>query len=180
MNPFPLPLIIRQATLQNLPCLLIGGHAVNHYSAPRLTLDVDLMIRKSDGKAWSDLVIAEGFRLLHDGGNFLQFSPPYGTNWRLDFMLVGEATFEKLHGQSTRVTAMGAELNLPSPAHLIALKLHALAHGPVARRDKDLPDIVNIINEQKLQLDENPLAEIFERYGTPELICEVSQRLKTP
>ncbi len=177
MKPFPLPLIARKAEQLGLPFLLIGGHAVNQYAEPRSTLDIDLLIRSQDRAAWSKLVTAEGFRLLHDGGSFLQFDPPYGTNWRLDFMLVNEATYQKLRAQAVEVSALGLTIGVPAAHHIIALKLHALAHGTLERREKDLLDVINILRAQKLSLDVEPMPEILERYGSRTIVDEIRRKL---
>lgn len=85
---FPVNVIHAKAVAAGLEYLLIGGHALNAYSTPRATLDVDFLVRREDQQRWRELLSREGFQLQHDGGNFLQLSPPYGVEWPLDLMLV--------------------------------------------------------------------------------------------
>jgi hypothetical protein len=136
---FPVEVIHAKAAEQGLCYLLIGGQAVNAYAEPRATLDVDLLVSKADGDAWHRLLEAEGFRCQQGAEHFAHFLPPYGVSWRLDLMFVGAATFSRLWAGSTTRDALGIELRVPSPEHLIALKLHALRHGPSDRADPGGP-----------------------------------------
>jgi len=174
---FPLALVHTKSQELDLPYLLIGGHAVNTYAEPRATLDVDFLIRQEDEPHWRRMILAEGFSLHRDAGNFVQFSPPYGVNWRLDFMLVNAATFEKLQAGSRPVSCLGIATRVPSPQHLIALKLHAMVNGPPDRFEKDFGDIVSVARSLELDPDAAALKEIFSRYGKPEIYEQFRRRL---
>jgi hypothetical protein len=111
---FPVNIVHDKAEKLGLDYLVIGGQAFNTFGAPRTTLDVDLLVRKTNRDAWTRLLSAEGFRLAHDGGNFLQFSPPNGVDWNLDLMLVNDSTFEKLCDTARHVTLQGVPTKTPS------------------------------------------------------------------
>ena len=175
---FPLSVIDDRARRLSLPYLLIGGHAVNVYAEPRATLDVDLLVQQEDKTRWVSMLSDEGFQLSRDGGNFLQFQPPYGTNWRLDLMLVNADTFQKLKADSREVSSLGLRIIVPSPLHLIALKLHAMVHGPTDRYEKDFVDIVGIARNEKLDPQSELLGDIFARFGTVEIYDRFKERLK--
>ena len=175
---FPLVFISAKARESNLSFLLIGGHAVNVYAEPRATLDVDILIRNADGPTWRRIVEGEGFKLFRDGGNFLQFTPPYGVSWRLDFMLVNDSTFNKLLLGSAEVDCLGVRARVPSALHLIAMKLHALQHGPADRRDKDFMDSVGIARNARLDVSSLEMNEVFARHGSPEIYEKLKQRLQ--
>ncbi|MEW6302052.1 MAG: nucleotidyl transferase AbiEii/AbiGii toxin family protein [Verrucomicrobiota bacterium] len=175
---FPLQLIHSKSARMGLRYLLIGGHAVNTYGEPRATLDIDFLVPKADAPKWQALLLAEGFKLLHDGGNFLQFSPPYGVSWRFDLMLVTEDTFAKLLAGSKQTTCLDIQTRVPSPEHLIALKLHAMTHGSLDRFEKDFGDILNIARNTGLDADSPAMLEIFRRYGTPHTHETFRKRLK--
>ena len=166
---FPLELIHKRIVAGNLRHLLIGGQALNTYGSPRATLDVDFLIPETDRDAWQSILSEEGFTLKNDGGNFMQFSPPYQVDWPLDLMIVNESTFEKLAFASRPVECLGIKTRVPSPEHLIALKVHAIQNGSAARMEKDFPDIVRLARMTKLDLDSSVLREIFGRYGNQEL-----------
>jgi hypothetical protein len=176
---FPLHVIRSKAAEADLGFVLIGGHAVNVYAEPRATLDVDLLVRKEDRQPWLDLLAKEGFKLRRDGGNFLQLDPPYGVNWRLDLMLVNASTFAKILAGGKRVSCFGIDIVVPSPEHLIALKLHALAHGPEDRYEKDFSDIVGIARLTRLDPHSAVLKEIFDRYGNEEIYSKFIHRVES-
>ena len=73
-----------------LSFLLIGGHDVASHGYGRTTIDVDLLVRKSDRGKWLDLADRLGFRLFHDGDSFLQFSASNEVRWPLGLILVND------------------------------------------------------------------------------------------
>jgi hypothetical protein len=166
---FPVTLIHDKARQAGLEYLVIGGHAVNAYGIPRATLDVDFLGRRDDRARWRTLLEAEGFSLFRDDENFMQFAPPYGTEWRLDVMLVNAPTFAKLAAGARSVQCLGVETRVPCAEHLIALKLHALRHGPAHRESKDFLDILTLVRAANLDVNSPALQATFDRYGTPEL-----------
>lgn len=166
---FPVTLLHDKARQLGLEYLVIGGHAVNAYGIPRATLDVDFLGRRNDRARWKSLLEGEGFRLFRDDGNFMQFEPLYGTEWRLDVMLVNAETFAKLSAGARPVQCLGVETRVPSAEHLIALKLHALRHGPPDRASKDFADILTLTRAANLDANSAALKATFDRYGTPEL-----------
>ena len=173
---YPVKMLTTAATKQGLRFLMIGGHAVNAYAPPRATLDVDLLIRATDRDLWQKLAEAEGYCLLNDGTSFLQFSPPYGVPFRLDFMLVNDPTFSALSTDSTGAACLGVTVQVPSPLNLIALKLHAIRYGPGLRKDKDWLDILNIIRAIELDPKDAALKSAFDRHGTAGLYAELLER----
>jgi hypothetical protein len=177
LGVFPIAIIDAQAKQRALEYLLIGGHAVNYYCEPRATLDVDLLVRKAEQLRWAEFLKNEGFTLKHDGGNFLQFSPPYGVEWRLDLMLVNDQTFEKLKAGSRGVELLGIRTLLPKPEHLIALKLHALKHGHSERFEKDFGDVISLLRAAKLDARSELFRTLNEQFGSPDIYERILERL---
>ena len=174
---FPVPLIDKLARERGLPYLLIGGQAINAYCEPRSTLDVDFLVPRDDKAKWTQLLVSEGFRCINDANTFVQFAPPYGVEWRLDLMLVNRSTFSKLKNSAQVISCLGVDAFLPSPEHLVALKLHALQHRPEDKQPKDMEDILNLIRNAKLEIDSPSMKEIFERHGTKDTERKVRERL---
>lgn len=165
---------IRNAAADHgLEFLLIGGNAVIAYGVERETADVDFMVRREQLTGWQDLLLGLGYRVLHDGGAFLQFVPPATSVWPVDLMVVNEQTFGKLSASSRPLVLWGQEWRIPSPAHLVALKLHALKHGGKHRNLRDFLDVTGIVQQQRLDLNGPEMREMFERYGSPELYRKV-------
>ena len=161
-----------------LPYLVIGGHAINAYGEPRSTIDVDFVVRREDKSGWGDLLAGEGFRPLRETEGFLQFAPPYGVNWRLDLMLVNAETFTKLAAHSRTLTCLGVETGVPSPEHLVAMKLHAMTHGPEDRYERDFGDILNLFRNAGLDVNSPAVVEVFGRFGTQAIYERVRQLIK--
>jgi predicted nucleotidyltransferase len=166
---FPVNILHAKAEELGLKYLVIGGHAVNAYGIPRTTIDVDFLVQREERDRWMVLLNREGFSLAHDGGNFLQFSPPYGTEWNLDLMLVNDSTFTKLQTAAKQVHMLGIATFVPSVEHLISLKLHALRFGPPHRYDKDLVDVLTLIRATEIDVHAESFKEIIEQFGTPEI-----------
>ena len=124
---------------------------------------------RQDRERWTALLKAEGFKLAHDGGNFLQFSPPYGIEWNLDLMLVSGSTFSKLQAAARPVQMLGIPTFVPSVEHLISLKLHALKFGPPHRHDKDLLDVLTLIRGAEMDVRTESFRNLIDQFGTPEI-----------
>lgn len=170
---FPVNIIHSKAEQLGLDYLVIGGQAFNTFGAPRTTLDVDFLVRRENRDPWMRLLNEEGFRLAHDGGNFLQFSPPYGVDWNLDLMLVNDSTFEKLRATARQVTLLGVATKTPSAENLIRLKLHALTHGPEHRRGQDLADVLSLIRLAQIDVRTESFRKIIEEHGTAEIYARI-------
>lgn len=166
---FPVPLLHEKAKELGLEYLLIGGHAVNAYCEPRTTLDVDFLVRKDEEARWCNLLKSEGFQLDYTGPTFARFTPPYGIAWRLDLMLVSAETFRKMWQAARIVDVLGISARLPIPEHLIALKLHAMKHGPAERLGKDFIDVVSLTRNAGLDPKSDAYRRLFEQFGTMEL-----------
>jgi len=173
---FPVTIVHQEAQRLGLPYLLIGGHAVNSYCAPRGTLDVDFLVRKLDRDAWDKLLTAEGFKAINVGENFANYSPPYGVPFRLDLMLVNDASFAPLRESAREIECLGVNTLVPSALSLIALKIHAIRHGPESRKGKDWLDVENLVNVANLDPHGPELTVVFRRQGTPEMYAEFLKR----
>ncbi len=174
---------IRDAAVQaGLRFLLIGGNAMIAYGVQRETADLDLLVRRDDLAGWRDLFLSRGYSVFHDGGNFIQFSPPSEGAWPTDLMIVNDATFAKMEAASRTLSLWNQEWRIPSPAHMVGMKLHALTHGPKHRQLRDFLDVVEVIQAQRLDPEGPELREVFEKYGTPRLnrsvllACQTEER----
>ena len=171
--------IANEATEARLGFVIIGGLAVNSYGHARTTFDADFLIPRRDLGAWKSLLERFGYALRHEQETFVQFTPPLKGMWPIDLMLVNDRTFGKLAGEARLLQIAGRPMPVPAPLHLIALKLHALKHGPVTRKDTDLPDIVELVRLQGIDVESAAFANICEAYGTKELRHEIQKRLES-
>jgi hypothetical protein len=166
---FPVTIIHAKAEQLGLKYLVIGGHAVNAYGTPRTTLDIDFLICRDDLQTWTSLLLKEGFKVMNTGNNFVQFSPPYGTDWNLDLMLVNRGTWAKLHTAARQAVMLGITTLVPSVEHLIGLKLHVLKFGPEHRRDQDLVDVLTLVRNAEIDPRSESFKKLIDQFGTQEI-----------
>jgi hypothetical protein len=53
--------------------------------------------------------------------------------------------------------------------HLLALKSHAVRHGHPGRVEKDVDDVIGLVQANRLDVDQTPWRELFRKHGPPEL-----------
>jgi hypothetical protein len=160
------------AMAEGLEAILVGGQAVNAHDYFRTTADVDLMIRERETNKWRAFFEANGYRVFHATTNFirLQFAADPKRTLPVDLMLADDATFEKITQQSELCdVSEGAQLRVPKPLHLIAMKLHALKSRSRAERGIDLQDVIHLIKTAKIDVGSADFAAILNRYAGEEI-----------
>lgn len=153
------------AATRGLAFLVIGGHAVIEHGFQRGTQDVDILAGKEDRSRWLELAQTLGYRVFHDGGTFLQLSASDPSEWDLDVMFVGAATFARLRAEARPASMGGATVSVPSLEHLISLKVHALKHGRGLRVLKDLTDVAQLLAANGVDPSVPWVRELFEKHG---------------
>ncbi len=170
-------IIARQLPRAGVSFLLIGGHAVNHYGYTRATLDIDFMIATDAAPTVRRILTEAGFTNVAEHKTVLFFSKP-DSSLRIDFLRVDSDTMQTLLKNATEIEYFGRPcIKVPQLRDLLAMKFHALAHGSVARRDRDLPDIVTLalLHHYDPDIDLKPLCD---RYGSPEIFSLVKERME--
>lgn len=160
--------IHKAAGERGLGFILIGGHAVNAHRFSRHTEDLDVLICEDDREEWYSIMQGKGYSLFHDGGNFMQLSPPEKTAWPVDFMLVKHETFDRMIADAVVVEVAGVEISVPSIPHLVAMKLHAINHGPPHREMGDLHDIIMMLRNNEIDIASDAMQDVFLKHGKPE------------
>jgi hypothetical protein len=92
-------------------------------------------------------------------------------------MIVTEATYEKIASRRQSKAIGGAELDVPDPLHLIALKLHALKNHARATQGKDLPDIIGLIRACDLDTESIEFQSILDLYANDTIRSEIINQL---
>jgi len=167
----------RAAAPTRLCFLVIGGHAVIEHGFQRGTEDADILIARDDRDAWTKIVADLGYKLIRDGGAFLQFESPEPSQWDLDLMLVPAETFGRLLATAKPATLEGVAVVVPSLEHLLALKIHALKHGRGLRALKDTTDVAQLLSVNRIDPKSVWLRELFEKHGDMELYERVIRLL---
>jgi hypothetical protein len=172
--------IVERAAAAGLPFLVIGGNAVIAYGYPRTTSDLDLLVREDQRRAWDDLLTSLGYVPHQIMKAFHMYNPAQRGEPPVDLMLVDEGTFGKLTaGRGTSVLDE-TEIFLPKLSHLLALKLHALRQGGAHRFDRDMSDVVTLVQINRVNLADPEYMEILNRYATPTVHAEILRRLAGP
>ena len=151
-------------TYLNSSFLVIGGHAVNAHGYSRFTQDIDILIDQLHKSSWLTELETRGFNLHHDGGAFLQFTPPANHD-PLDLMLVKAATFEKLNAGNEILDIRGIKMRVPSLENLFALKFHVLRQEVPHRGYKDFLDILALADCNAVDLRSDKIRELCEKFG---------------
>ena len=85
----------------------------------------------------------------------------------MDLMLADAQTFSTIQRESRRCDiGNGLSLVIPSPLHLIAMKLHALRSPQRFESGVDLQDVKHLIKAAKIDISNREFIEIAERYAT--------------
>lgn len=170
-------LVTKASKKSSVPCILIGGFAVNFYKVTRGTRDVDFLITKSDFKKIEKVLIEAGYAENFATNVAVRMSNSNDA-MDIDFMIVDEVTRARILEEGQKTEIAGSELIIPSLNHLIALKLHAIKHGSKARLWKDLPDIIDLININKIDFESAVFKDICLKFGTEEIYKNILGVLK--
>jgi hypothetical protein len=174
-NPDTIELAARAET-EGLQSVLVGGNAVNLYGYHRTTFDVDLLVRERDSSKWVSFFQRHGYEIFQQTSNFIRLhlvKDPAGA-LPADLMLADEETFRRILAESRRrEIARGIRLAIPSPLHLVAMKLHALKSPPRLEQGLDLQDVIHLIKSAKIDIHGTEFSEIAERYATEAIRAKI-------
>lgn len=172
--------IATRAAEKHLPFLLAGGHAVIAHGYPRATFDLDLIVRRSNQKSWTEIAQALDYNLHHQGPTFLQFNAGRPPGLPLDLMLVSDDTMAKLLVDAVPAPPSAAGARMVSLLHLLALKCHAIRHGHSGRIVKDTDDLIRLIDANRLNACDPKVREILLKHGTPDLYEKIRRICGAP
>lgn len=169
------------AETEGLEAVLVGGNAVNLHSYFRTTFDVDLLVRETDSERWVSYFQRHGYEPFHRTANYvrLRFAAAPAEALPVDLMLAAPQTFTTIQGDSRRCDiGNGLSLAIPSPLHLIALKLHALRSSPARFENGiDLLDVKYLIKTAKIDTSSKEFIDIVERYATDAIRTRILREL---
>jgi predicted nucleotidyltransferase len=172
--------LTKLASEANLPFLVVGGNAVIAHGYQRGTKDVDLLVQEVDLSKWAELLAGMGYVTQYTSGAFQQYVFPEHKYAPVDLIIVSVETFARMTAAPATVSLEGAEFKVPRLSHLFALKLHAMRQNPSKRYERDLGDIVALMQMHGISLEMEEYAAIFERYATGDIRREVERRLAGP
>jgi hypothetical protein len=171
--------IIAYSESQNLPFVIIGGHAMSAHGIARQTADIDLLVPNTTHQQWIDLLSKLRYTSFQDDPRFARFKPDTIAAWPIDIMFVDQATFDKIYSESFLAEFGYTTAHVASALHMITLKIHALKYPQEHRSSKDYDDVVKLISKNKNEITITQLEGICLKYATPELFCRLEKDLGT-
>jgi predicted nucleotidyltransferase len=156
--------------------VLIGGFAVNYYKVTRQTADIDFLITRDDFDKISDLLEKEGYEKDYNREAFAKLTNSRHYLMDIDFMFVDAETLDKIIEDAKEVVIAKQKFKVPSLDHLIALKIHSLKFNLKMRENRDLPDIIELIRVNKVNVKGKDFKEMCLKFGTEELYNKILDR----
>ena len=156
---------------------MIGGYAVNYHKVSRQTADTDFMVTKEDFERISTVLTKAGYRQEYLQDNFVQLKSTKTSLMDVDFMFVEKSTFDKIFKKAVSCKIGRWQFFIPSLDHLIALKLHSMRFNYKLRWTKDMPDIINLIRANKIDVSTDQFKELCLKFGTAELYQKIKEAM---
>jgi hypothetical protein len=174
---YALQVVTNRLPAAGIDCLMIGGHAVNHYGVIRATQDIDFMIAAPDSQRVRQQMYDAGFTNIAEHESVMFFNRP-DSPLRVDFLTVDADTMAKLMENAVKVHYAGSlHVWVPRLHDLLAMKLFALTTGGPKRKDKDFGDIVHLVLENGVDPDAE-LHELSRTFGSEAAYAELRERIE--
>jgi hypothetical protein len=172
--------ILKQAQKEQLPCLLVGGHAVILYQVPRFTRDIDFVVPDEATGRWLDFLKRLRYRVYHRTGAFIQLEPATpGSMPPVDLMLVDENTWGKLIAKSeSRDAGEGMHLPVPHPWHLIAMKLTAAKSAARRAGASDWSDIFDLLRTCNIDIADPEFRKLVVQFGGEDALYRMEHQTR--
>ncbi len=159
---------------QRPEALLIGGQALPAYGVERQTVDIDCLAAADGAVKLERVLLKAGYEVAGRSEVVVRYRHDSPMLTDVDIMLVNQDTFDKLFRDSREWRTKENVWRVPSLPHLIALKLHAIKHKP-DRRERDLPDIRNLLRANPHALTREALRQLCEKFGPPAIFAELER-----
>ena len=145
---------------ESIEFALIGGFAMGAHGFHRATQDIDLLIDGSRRQDAINALIGEGFKLVFQSPEVLQFE---GTGY-LDLLLANRPLSLEMLRSATASSIEG--VRLVSAEGIIGLKIQAYTNDS-SRRLRDLADIKDLLGLESINLElVKKYADLFEEWPT--------------
>ncbi len=154
---------------EGVPCILIGGYAVNFYRYSRHTGDIDLLITRENYDKISKAFKIAGYKESNISEAFVNLESTRISLMKVDCVFVDQETIDQIVSQSQELVIAKQKFLVPSLLHLIALKLHAIKNNFKLRLFKDLPDIVSLVRINNVDVKDENFKKLCLKYGTEDI-----------
>ncbi|MFC1643512.1 nucleotidyltransferase [Chlamydiota bacterium] len=153
----------------NIAYVLVGGFSLGAYGVMRQTMDVDFIINEKDLSCAKKILEKTGYKEYMTHDIFSRFTHDNVEMMDVDLLLIEEITLNKILEKCKNILISNKEIPVPCLNHLIALKLHAIKNNEKDRIMKDLPDIVSLIRENKIDVKTEEFKELSCKFGNREI-----------
>lgn len=120
---------------------VVGGVALAAYGSPRLTIDLDLVTPQLAQPVIIPALEQWGYQTLFRSPGFSNHQHAESEWGRVDFIYINDTTAARLFAEARDLAGpVDRRICVPSPEHLIAMKVQAMANDP-RRTRQDLADI---------------------------------------
>ena len=157
--------------------VLVGGYALIANKVQRMTFDIDFMMTETDYSKIEKEILEMGYSVLNRQDAFVQLKSEKKGLRDLDFLMSDSNTIESLISQGSEITIAGETFFVPSPIHLIEMKLHSIANNK-NRELKDIPDIVQLMRMNTIDPNETRVRTLFQKYHLMEWYDRVVHAFK--
>jgi len=154
-----------------IPHALIGGLALACYGSTRATVDLDLLVREEDKERLKTLFHQNGFNLINESDEVLQFS---GMGY-VDILLARRPISQRILQEAGEGGLEG--IPLVKVEDLIGLKIQAYKNDK-SRTLQDKADIQFLIENVK-NLDWKKIQEYANLFDEWEAICEIKNQINS-
>ena len=153
------------------PYAVIGGVGLAAYGMPRATLDLDLVLDANAQAAMIQFLESLGYETLHRSPGYSNHRHAEREMGSVDLVYVRDETSRRVF-DATRVLEGpgGLRVPIPSPEHLIAMKVVAMKNDP-SRTYQDLADIRYLLT--LADVDRDAVQSQFEKHGLLERYREL-------
>jgi hypothetical protein len=148
--------------------VLVGGYALIVNKVQRMTFDVDFIMTAVDCSRIEPDIIKAGYSVFNRQESFIQFKSKKQGLRDIDFLISDGQTLERLITHGKKVKIAGEAFIVPSPEHLIAMKLHSIA-GNRKRELKDFPDVIQLMIANTIDPAKADVKEMFRKYNVMDL-----------
>ncbi len=171
-------LISKEFRKAGIPCLIVGGFAVNYHKVTRATLDADFLITDENfGKAHA-LLARGGYRLVDKQNLVARFTHNEPFFIDVDLIFISQRTMAEMLATSKEVTIRGEKCLVPSLDHLLAMKLHALKQGEERREPKDLLDVFELVEKNRIDVGSDVFRTLCLKYANETVYEKIRHALK--
>lgn len=143
--------------------LLVGGLSLLAHHVERATGDIDFFCKNTAKGQVQGILSGIGYSVMHE--NPALFVRYHKSGRRVvDFIFVGEDTYNQLEEASFEAEISGVQVSVPCLDHLLAMKLFSVSQS--STRGKDLGDILSLIANNGVDVHSPAFESICLKYAS--------------